>query len=1117
MATDKERREVEILLNAQQANASIKDMAAGVALLNNQLSKMSQDDPRRAQLERDFQVLTQRVGAARTQMRTYVQTQEEAREAAERLNQENQQVILNGQRVEASFNQMDKAAKLLEGQLKDLSADDPGRKKLLDDYQALQERIEGVKKEMGQAEEESSVFKQALAFAGVTVGAEAVLEGIQELGAEIVNTTKEVAELRGQINTLTGATGAELDGLTTSVLAVSRTFDKDFNEVLQASNTLSKQMGVSQQEAMRLIQQGFLAGADAGGDFLDHVKEYAPQFKDAGFAAQEFIGHISQSATQGIFSDKGADVVKEFGLRIREQTKATTEAMQAAFGSDFTKKIFAGINDGSLTVEQALQRVGQQMNDTKIPASQLQTVIADVFGGPGEDAGIDYLKSLKNVGKGVDELVDKTNVYTQRQERLLASQTDLAEAQNALTKEFEGGSTVLDTLTNHGLALLYTLLASLGATFKELEEPIAAIWTAFAELAKQMGWLSEGTLSAKTAGEALGAVLHALLIPVRFGYQALADLVKVTLEWAKSNDTARGYLQLVAVPVQALFALLKDGPAYFAGFSAAAETAFGSVGRAWQKVKSGDFSGARAEFTSLGTQIGEAYNKAFAAAATKKVTATATVAAAGDAGPMRAQGGDGITDAAREKAAQDAQKAREKARKEAKAARDKADQQHLDDLKRWVKEEGDLLDGRITLALQRDQVALTRQGQQRQSQEDKVFELAKNQLDKLSGLESDYTEQVTAILTDRDERLRALQATWAEQDEQQRQQAIDERIKLSEADTQEKLAYLQLQLADKLLEEQGYEEMVFQVKQAAKDRELALLKQKNGEETAEYKKLNAEKIKEQAAHTAKVKKSDQDLVAFKKGINNVEALLNDDTARFLEESLGKQTVLYKAFQVARKAAAIAKIQVDVVQEVQGYWKNSAEFGPAGTIWAAVQSGLAVVRAAAAMNTVAGYEKGGRTGGEGVQVRRPMAGVMLDSLSMATGMRIGSDGKLVDAKGLEVAGIVHKNEYVIPEWMRQDPEVLQVEGWLEARRQRGFYEGGPTTEGDNRAASSPTRPAETAVNDQLVRVLTSLDQRLQGVEEWATQLEVVQDLLGLDRDMQKMKNVQNRAAIKPSER
>jgi hypothetical protein len=1115
MAADNERREVEILLNAQQANASVKEMAAAVALLNNQLTKMSADDPRRAQLERDFQVLTQRVGAARTQMRTYVQTEEEARAASEALNAENQQVILNGQRVTASFNQMDKAAKTLEAQLKDLSADDPGRKKLLDDYHALQERIAGVRKEMGEAEQESSVFKEALAFAGVTVGAEAVLEGIKELGAEIINTTKEVADLRANINTLTGATGAELDGLTTSVLAVSRTFGKDFNEVLQAGNTLSKQMGVSQQEAMRLIQQGFLAGADAGGDFLDQVKEYAPQFKDAGYAAQDFIGHISMASTQGIFSDKGADVVKEFGLRIREQTKATGEAMQAAFGSDFTAKIFSGIKDGSLTVEQALQQVAKQMDETQIPANQLQTVIADVFGGPGEDAGIDYLKSLKNVGKSVDELVDKTNVYTQRQERLLASQTELAEAQNALTKEFEGGSTVLDTLTNQGLTLLYTLLASLGATFKELSEPISAIWHSFAELAEQMGWFSEGTLSAKSAGEMLGAVIHALFQPLRLGYLVMADLVKATVEWAKSSDNARGYLRLLASPVVALFDLLKNGPAYFAGFSAAAETAFGGIGRAWAKVKSGEFGGAKDEFAKMGRNIGEAYRKAFDEASTKKTTSSATSQAAGDDPAKRAQGGDGITDADRQKAAEKAQKERDKEYKARKAARDKADQEHLNDLKKFVKEDGSLLEARDALAEQRLKANFTRQGQQRQEAEDKIIEAAKDRLAKLTGLESDYTDQVLTIQQERDERLRAQKAQWAEEDEKNRQKEIDEQIKLNEAQSQERLASLEVELSRKRLNQQTFEEMAFQEKQAAKDREMALLKEKYGQETAEYKKVNAEKLKELAAHNTKVQKLDNDVAKFKKGISKVEETLNSDSVKFLEENLGKQTVLYKAFQVARKLAAAAKIEVDLIQEIQGYWAGSSEFGPAGVLWAGVQSGIAVVRAGLALSQLNGYAKGGATG-DGMAAPRAAGSGMRGALSMAMGLGVAGNGKLVDEQGLEVAGIVHKNEYVIPEWMRADPEVLQVENWLETRRQRGFVNGGTTTEGDTRAAGAAVAP-ETTANSQLVQVLAALNERLVDVEQWAKDLTVSNDLLDLSRELEKAKKVQNRSAVRATEK
>jgi len=51
-------------------------------------------------------------------------------------------------------------------------------------------------------------------------------------------------------------------------------------------------------------------------------------------------------------------------------------------------------------------------------------------------------------------------------------------------------------------------------------------------------------------------------------------------------------------------------------------------------------------------------------------------------------------------------------------------------------------------------------------------------------------------------------------------------------------------------------------------------------------------------------------------------------------------------------------------------------------------------------------------------------------------------------------------------MQADPEVMQVESWLEQRRQRGFYEGGPTTEGDS-AATPEKRPDGPSTDQQLV--------------------------------------------------
>ena len=409
MAENSEERKVRIVLDAQQPNASLKEMGAGLAVLNSQLGKMAQDDPGRAKLQDDYARLNQRISETRTEMRAVIKTEEELAEEHRKLAAEQQGVILNGQRVDATFGQMKTSASALEKQLDDLASDDPGRAKLLADYKALKDRIEDVKKEMGEATDTGLTFKDALAFAGVAVGAEAALDMIKEFGAEVINTTKEVGKMRADINSLTGATGTELDELSTGIRALSQTFGKEYNEVLVASNALSKQMGISQKEALDLIEKGFISGADANGEFLDQVKEYPAQFKMMGASASEFIGIISKSQTSGIFSDKGADVFKEFNIKIKEQTKATGDAMEAAFGTEFTQKLFKGINDGSISSVQALQMVSTQMNDTKIPASQLQTVIADVFGGPGEDAGLEYLQSLKNIGGGVETLIDQTN------------------------------------------------------------------------------------------------------------------------------------------------------------------------------------------------------------------------------------------------------------------------------------------------------------------------------------------------------------------------------------------------------------------------------------------------------------------------------------------------------------------------------------------------------------------------------------------------------------------------------------------------------------------------------------------------------------------------------------
>ncbi|MBO0360748.1 hypothetical protein J0X19_22495 [Hymenobacter sp. BT186] len=1097
MAENSEERKVKILLDAQQANASIKEMGAGAAIMKSQLDKMAQDDPRRAQLINDHAQLRERIQEAALAQRTYVKSTEElAREQAQ-LAQQNQEVILNGQKVTASFNDMKASADLLEQQLHALSADDPGRKKMLADYQALQERIDGVKKEMGETTEKGLTMKDALAFAGVGVGLEAAVDVVKEMGAEVVQTVQEFEKLRSSINGLTGATGEELDQLTTGVAGLAKTFGKEYDEVLVASNALAKQMGISQQEALTLLEKGFVAGADVNGEFLDQVKEYPAQFKQAGLSASEFIGVLSQSQTDGVFSDKGVDVVKEFGLRIREQTSATKDALYAAFGPEFTKEILDGVNNGSLTSVQALQRISQQMNDTQIPAAQLQTVIADVFGGPGEDAGLEYLQSLRNVGGGIDSLIDKTNPYVQRQQALLDSNKALAATQNDLAKEFEGTGTSLEMLGNNGLALLYTLLTSLIVTFKELFQPIQDIWNSFMELGQAVGIFSQGGTSAVSVGQALGNVIRALFTPTRLLWGALAEGAKSLVEWAKGSETARAALTVMAAPLRGLYELLMNGPAYFAGFSAAAESSFGTIGRAWQRIKNRDFGGAADEFKGIGKKAGDAYADAFAQAMAKKPAPAASTPAKADdpEAPKRAAGGDGTTEKDREKAAKDAETARAKA----KAARDKADQEHLDAIKLRYKEEGGLLVAQDALRNQLGQRALSDEEALRAQQRQKLFDDADAQVEKLTGKEIDYTEQVKAIVEARGLALRELQTKFEAEDKKARQEKLEAKRAQNQADEEIALAELEVKLANGVLNEQTYEDAIYAVKKAAADRELALLKEQKGAESAEYKKAVADKLAAEADHITKKKKLEEDLTKYERALGAVKKALGNEELAFVGELFGKKSGLYKAFVAAQKATAIAEIGLNLVSELSSNSKNAAAFPPPfNGIYLLATNALSVVRAGVATAKVAGFREGGSTSaGNGT--------LDLNRLQVAP------NGKLLDQDGFAVAGLVHENEYVIPEWMRTDPKVVQVESWLEEKRLRGYAQGGATSDGGSLAPVDEVS-GSGEVATLLQQLIAEQRQTREEMSTWVREFKVVNQLHDFDQDYGTFKKVNNQNGI-----
>ena len=259
-----------------------------------------------------------------------------------------------------------------------------------------------------------------LAIAGIAA-AGAAFKWWYDYNAGLVEATRLTQQF-------TGKSGDDLKAFRNEVQAVADSFNADFRETLIATNALSKQFGISANEALQLVKDGFLSGADANGEFLDTLKEYPAYFKEAGISADQFVAIVAQTNKMGIFSDKGVDAIKEANLRLREMTTATAAALDGIGIS--SEQVQKDLQTGTKTTFDVIQDVSAKLAELPDNAATVGAAIADIFGGPGEDAGLQYLRTLKDISTNMEEQ--------------LQSQIEL---QNALSGLFDATGGNFETLT----------------------------------------------------------------------------------------------------------------------------------------------------------------------------------------------------------------------------------------------------------------------------------------------------------------------------------------------------------------------------------------------------------------------------------------------------------------------------------------------------------------------------------------------------------------------------------------------------------------------------------------------------------------------------------------------
>lgn len=248
----------------------------------------------------------------------------------------------------------------------------------------------------------TGMLKGAAVAAGAFFAADKIVDAARAVGEYAL----EISKVRTEIGTITGTQGAALDVLTGQVKALATSYGEDVSGTLKATNAIMREFAATGQTAFDILNAGFASSANAGGDLNAQVSEYATHYAEAGASAEQMLAVIAESQKMGVFGDKASDAIKEGTTRLREMTKGTSDALDAIGLS--SAQIQADISSGNKSMFEVMQLVSRQLETLPQQAPAVGMALADIFGGPGEDA-INFIRAFGDMDLTMQGVLKNAN------------------------------------------------------------------------------------------------------------------------------------------------------------------------------------------------------------------------------------------------------------------------------------------------------------------------------------------------------------------------------------------------------------------------------------------------------------------------------------------------------------------------------------------------------------------------------------------------------------------------------------------------------------------------------------------------------------------------------------
>ncbi|MCM3792509.1 transglycosylase SLT domain-containing protein [Priestia megaterium] len=371
-------------------------------------------------------------------------------------------------------------------------------------------------------------------------------EGFGENMEEVRNGLVQVKQ------NIKGLNDGELEQVTKDALTLADVFDADVNEVTRAGANVMKGFGTDSKHAFDLMAWGAQNGLNFSNEMFDNLSEYAPLYKKMGFSADEYFQLLEKGAKSGVYNlDYINDAMKEFQIRIKDESKSTRQAM--GFLSEDTNKVWNKLREGKGAVKDVHNAVIKELKgmDDQVQANMIGVAL---YGTKWEDLEADSMYALGNIDgaiKGVDGSMK--NASATNESMVVRAKKLFREFLDAITPL---GNSLLD-IGERLLPKIETGINGLTKAFTSMSPKAQDASVAIAGIAGSGAGIAMALRSVGLLGSAIGLLSNPIGLTALAIAAVAAEGVLVYKNWYELKDVMKNHpiltLPLKIDPVQRSF------------------------------------------------------------------------------------------------------------------------------------------------------------------------------------------------------------------------------------------------------------------------------------------------------------------------------------------------------------------------------------------------------------------------------------------------------------------------------------------------------------------------------------------------------------------------------------